>query len=144
MISKSIGTVSADKSRRHLGSSVVDGFWVGSYSVFAWDFRVNKDFVRLTNPPVSCGNTVLDSQLGLCALTNPPVNCGSSVVNGFWVGSYSAFGDDFRVNRDCVRERIQDSAGEAVSLMLSKSPATHFLLTILESTGTLCADESTR
>ena len=43
-----------------------------------------------------------------------------------------------------MRERIQDSAGEAVSLMLSKSPATHFLLTILESTGTLCADESTR
>jgi len=43
-----------------------------------------------------------------------------------------------------VRERIKASAGEAVSLMVSESAATLFLLAILESTWTLCDDESTR
>ena len=43
-----------------------------------------------------------------------------------------------------MRGRIQASIGEAVSLMVSESAATQFSLTILESTGTLCADESMR
>jgi hypothetical protein len=32
---------------------------------------------------------------GLCALTNPRASLGSTTVDGFLVGSYSAFGDDF-------------------------------------------------
>jgi hypothetical protein len=75
---------------------------------------------------------------------NPRVRLGSTIVDGFCVGSYRTFGDDFRVNKDCGRERIQSSAGEAVSLMVSESAATLFLLAISKSTGTLCDDESTR
>jgi hypothetical protein len=43
-----------------------------------------------------------------------------------------------------VSGRIKDSAGEAVSLMLFESATTWFLVTISESSGTLCADESRR
>jgi hypothetical protein len=43
-----------------------------------------------------------------------------------------------------VRWRIQASSGKAMSLMVSESAATKFLLAISESIGTLCADESTR
>jgi len=41
-----------------------------------------------------------------------------------------------------VRTRIQASAGEAISLMVSESAATQFSLAISESTRTLCPDES--
>jgi hypothetical protein len=41
-----------------------------------------------------------------------------------------------------VRGRIQASAVEAVSLMLSELAATHFSLVISESTGTVCADKT--
>jgi len=48
---------------------------------------------------------------------------------------YATFGDDYRVNRDCARVRNRASAGEAVSAMISKSAATQFSVTIIESTG---------
>jgi hypothetical protein len=61
---------------------------------------------------------------------------------------YSAFGDDYLVNRDCARVQNRSSAGEAVSATISKSAATMFWLTIIESTviteSTEIITESTR
>ena len=48
---------------------------------------------------------------------------------------YAAFGDDYRVNRDSARVRNRSAAGEAVSATISKSAATTFSVTIIESTG---------
>ena len=50
--------------------------------------------------------------------------------------------DDFLVTWDCVRRPIQASAVERVSVMISKSSATQFSVTITESTGTVRADET--
>jgi acyl-coenzyme A synthetase/AMP-(fatty) acid ligase len=69
------------------------------------------------------------------ALTNPDVSCGGSVVDYFLFLNYAAFGDDYRVNRDCARIRNRASAGEAVSALISKSAATQFSVMIIESTG---------
>ena len=41
-----------------------------------------------------------------------------------------------------MRGRIQASAVEAISLMLSESATTHFSPVISESTGNVCADKS--
>jgi len=84
------------------------------------------------------------SQQGLFAQTKQSVSWGSSFGDNFRVGSDSVFSDDFRVKRDCVRGRIQAIAKEAVWLMVFESAATRFSLAISESTGTLCADESTQ
>ena len=75
-------------------------------------------------------------------MTNPHDSYRSTVVDSFLVGCNLAFADDFQVNKDCVRGRIQASAVEAVSLMLSELAATHFSLVISESTGTVCADKT--
>ena len=50
--------------------------------------------------------------------------------------------DDFLVTWDCVRRPIQTSGVEGVSVMISESSATQFLVTITESTGTVRADET--
>jgi hypothetical protein len=76
----------------------------------------------------------------LFALINPDVSCGGSLVDYFLFLHYAAFGDDYRVNRDCARIRNRASPGEAVSAMISKAAATQFSVTIIESTG---IDEST-
>jgi hypothetical protein len=47
-------------------------------------------------------------------MTNPRDSCRSTVVDGFLVGRYLAFADDFRVNKDCVRRWNQASAVEEV------------------------------
>ena len=123
LISESSGTVCTDESKSDLGTQC---HWLFlSQQRLSFRFR-------------------FQSQHGLCALTNPRVSLGSTVFDGFWVGSYTAFGDDFRVNRDCVRGRIQALAGDAVSFMLSESAATQFSLAISESTGTLWDDKSMR
>ena len=44
----------------------------------------------------------------------------------------------------CVRSRIHASSQEIVSMMISESAATQFSMTIYESTGAACADESKR
>jgi hypothetical protein len=66
-------------------------------------------------------------------LTNPDVSCGGSLVDYFWVVHYTAFSDNYRVNRDCARVLNRASAGEAVSATISKSAATSFSVTIIES-----------
>jgi acyl-coenzyme A synthetase/AMP-(fatty) acid ligase len=71
----------------------------------------------------------------LFALINPDVSCGGSLVDYFLFLHYAAFGDDYRVNRDCARVRNRASPGEAVSAMISKAAATMFSVTIIESTG---------
>jgi hypothetical protein len=71
----------------------------------------------------------------LVALSNPDVSCGGSLVDYFLFLHYAAFGEDYRVNREWARVRNRASAGEAVSAMISKSAATQFLVTIIESTG---------
>jgi hypothetical protein len=78
----------------------------------------------------------------LCARTNPGFSWGGSLIDGFCVGRYLAIADDFRVNKDCVRGRIQALVVEAVSLMLFELAATQFSPVISESTGTVCADKS--
>ena len=79
---------------------------------------------------------------GLFVLINTDVSCGGSLVDYFLFLHYAAFGDDYRVNRGCARVRNRASAGEAVSPMISKSAATQFLVTIIESTWII--SESTR
>ena len=78
----------------------------------------------------------------MVALINPDVSCGGSLVDYFLFLHYAAFDDYYRVNMDyyrvnkhCARIRNQASAGEAVSLTISKSAATTFSVTIIESTG---------
>jgi hypothetical protein len=78
----------------------------------------------------------------LFALINPDVSCGGSLVDYFLFLHHVGFGDDYRVNRDCARVRNRASVGEAVSAMILKSAATHFSVTIIESTGIIT--ESTR
>jgi hypothetical protein len=120
-ISKSKATVCTDEFWRQLGRQ--SSWWFLSRQRLSFHLRFR-------------------SQQGFCALTNPRISLRSTVVDVFWVSSYSAFGDDFGVNRDRVRGRIQPSAGEAVSLTVYESAATQFSLAISDSTGTLCADES--
>jgi hypothetical protein len=150
-------TMCADESRHQLGRQSRWWFLSRSDSVFASDFRVNRDFVpwwihaldlealslmvsvsaatellvmisestRTAGADESnlqlgrqsrwwflsrqrlCFCLRFQSQQGLCAMMNPRDSCGSSLVDGFWVGSYTSFGDDFWVNRDCVRGQIQ-------------------------------------
>ena len=138
--------------------TLVDDFWVVRYSIFGDDYRVNRD-CGLRQNQESTREAILvmifqlakthcqwrfSSHLGLCAQTHPDVRCGGSLVDDFWVVSYSVFGDDYRVNRDCARRRNQASAVEEVSLMISESAATLFSLSISESTRYLWADKSRR
>jgi acyl-coenzyme A synthetase/AMP-(fatty) acid ligase len=68
-------------------------------------------------------------------LIHPDVSCGGILVDYFCFLHYAAFGDDYRVNRDCALVRNRTSAGEAVSAMIYKAAATLFSVTIIESTG---------
>jgi len=61
---------------------------------------------------------------------NPRVSYGSSIVDGFWVGSDSVFACDFLVNWDSVPKQIHESAMEVVSVIISESLATQFLVMI--------------
>ena len=74
------------------------------------------------------------SQQGLCALTNPCVSSGNSFGDDFLVGNETVFLDYFLVNRGYVLWRIHASALEIVSVMNSVSVETQVSLTILEST----------
>jgi hypothetical protein len=56
---------------------------------------------------------------GIFTTTNPCVSYRGRLVDYFSVVSYTVFGDDYRVNRDCARRRIKASAGEAVSVKIS-------------------------
>ena len=73
--------------------------------------------------------------MGLFALINPDISCGGSLVDYFRFHHYAAFTDDYRVIRHCARVRNGASAGEGVSATISKSAATQFSVTIIESTG---------
>jgi len=83
------------------------------------------------------------SQEGLRSLTNPCMSFGSYFGDDFLVGDDLVFLEYFWANRGCVHWRIQASALQAVSVMIS-SASTLFSLTIYESTGAVCADESMR
>jgi hypothetical protein len=66
-----------------------------------------------------------------------------AVSGGYiWVGSDSVFLDCLWVNRGCVGWRIHSSPVKAVSGAISEWAATPFSLTLSESTGAVCADES--
>jgi hypothetical protein len=84
------------------------------------------------------------SQQRLRALMNPCVSSWSSFSDDFWVGNDLVFHEYFLVNRGCVRQGIHASALEIVSVMIYESVATQISLTIFESTGAVCADESMR
>jgi hypothetical protein len=84
------------------------------------------------------------TQYELCTLTNPSVTCGSSFVDNFWVCRDSVFIDYFWVNRSCVSWQIHVSPVESVSVMIYVFITTSFSLTISESTGVVCDDESKR
>jgi len=87
-------------------------------------------------------SVMIFDQQGLCAQTNPGFTCGGSLVDCFWVGSDSVFARDFAVYRVSLRWRIQTSALEADSLIISKSSATQYSVTSNESARSVCADES--
>lgn len=138
------------------GSSFDDDFWVGSDSVFGVDFRGNMDcgLGRIQASVVEKSSWSFlslqrlsflfwfQSQQGILLLTNPGISSWCSLIDYFWVISYSIFGEDYRVNKDCARRRIQASAGETVSMMIFESAVTLFSVSISESTWTVCADES--
>jgi len=81
-------------------------------------------------------------------MINPDIRCGGSLVDYFLFLNYAAFSDDYRVIRHYARVRNRASAGEGVSATISKSAATQFSVTIIESTSinesTWIITESTR
>jgi len=140
------------------GSSFGDYFWGGSDSfsltifesttavradesirqlrkLFRWWF-LNRH--RLRFPRLFLG------QQGLRALMNPCVNSGSCFGDDSWVRSDPVFLDYFWANRACVRSRIDASAQEKISVMISEWATSQFSLTISKSTGAMCANESNR
>lgn len=136
------------------------GWWFVSQQRldFQWWFQSLVGLCAPTNPHVSCGHSFINdfwfgndsvfgddfaSQHGMCVLKNPDISYAGSLVDDFWVISYSVFDDNFRVNMDCVRIQIQESTREAVSMMISKSVAAQFSMTISESTKVVWANEST-
>jgi len=175
-------------------TNLIDGFWVGSDSVFARDFAVYKVSLRrrIQASALEADSLIISqssatqysvtitestgsvrtyeskhqlgenfqwrfqtreqlsfrcwflSQLGLYTLTNPGVSCEGSLGDDLWVFSNSVFGDDYQVNRDCVRRQNRASAGEPVSVTISEPRATQFLVAIFELSKTVCADESRR
>jgi hypothetical protein len=86
MITETTGTVCADETKCQLGKQ------------FQWQFSSRQRISFRCRFP---------SQLGQWALTNPGVSYKSSLVDYVWVVSYIVFGDDYRVNRDCVHGRIR-------------------------------------
>jgi hypothetical protein len=120
------------------GGSLVDAFRVGSDLFFACDFRGNLDFVpwwihasdlealslMVSESAATQLSVMIPSQEGLFAQMKPSISWGSSCDDNFRVGSDSDFGDNFWVKWDCVRWRIQTSAREAVSLIVSESVTT--------------------
>jgi len=62
----------------------------------------------------------------------------------FSVDIDSVFLDYFLVDRGYMHWRIHTSPVEAISVMICESAATQFTLTISDSTGALCTDESKR
>jgi hypothetical protein len=120
--SESTGVVAADKSTRHLRKRFRWWFSSRQWLSFRW---------------------LILSQQGLWPLMNPCVTCGSSFVDDFWVGTDLVFLDFLWVHRGCERWQNHASPLEGVSLMISESTATKFLMCISESTGAMCTDEST-
>jgi hypothetical protein len=130
------------------GSGFVDDFWLGNDSILLDYFWLNNDSTGDV-----CGQEsrhhlwkyfhwwFLSLQV-LCTLSNQRVTFGIGFIDDFLLGSDLVFVYYFLVNRGCVRCRIQASPLQAVSLKISESAATQFLLTISESTGALCSDES--
>jgi len=123
MISESTGTVCTDEPRLQL------------YRQSRWLFL---------SRPLLCYRWRWPSQQGLCAQTNPSFSYVGSLVDYFWGVSYSVFGYHYRVKRDYARRRNQVLACEAVSVTIFESVANQFLVTISESTGTVCAYQSRR
>jgi len=68
---------------------------------------------------------------GLFALSNPCLTRGSRFVDDFLFCSDSVFVDDFKAHMGSLRCQIHASPVEAVSVMISDSTATLFLLMIL-------------
>ena len=114
--------MAADKSTRHLRKR------------FRWWF-LNRQRLSF--------HWLILSQQGLWPLMNQRVTCASSFVDDFWVGRNSVFLDFFWVDRGCKRWQIHASPLEGFSVMISKAAATKFSMTISESTGAMCAEQST-
>jgi len=74
---------------------------------------------------------------------NPRVTCGSSFVDCFWFVYGLVFVDYFWIKRGRVLSRIQASLMEGVSLLISESAPTPFLLLFSKSKGAASASEST-
>jgi len=123
MISVVAAVVCADESIRRL------------WKLFLWRF-LNRHRLRFPR--------LFMSQQGLRTLMNPCVNSGSCFGNDSWIHSNSVFLYYLCVNRGCVRWRIQASALQAVSVMISEVAAIQFALNIFEWIGAVCTDESKR
>ena len=84
------------------------------------------------------------SQQRLLALTTPRVTFIINFVNNFRDGSGSVFSDFFFVNKGWAHWRIHASPLEVVSLTISHSAPTPFLLTFFKLTGAASISEFTR
>ena len=131
-------------------------FWVGSNSIFLDCLWVNKGCVGwriirhlwkqfrglfLSGQRLSFPWCFLSQQV-LWLWRIPCVISGNSFSGDFWVGSDSVFLDCLWVNKGCVGWRINLTPVEAVSGAISDLATTQFSLTVYESTGAVCVDES--
>jgi len=121
--SESTGAVWADESILHL--------WKQFRGLFLSAFRLNFPWLFM-------------SPQRLCGLTNPFVTSENSFGGYFRVGSDSVFLESFWVNMGCVGWRIYGSPVKAVLGAVYEWAATHFSLTVYESTGAVWSDESIR
>ena len=127
------GTLCTDESRLQQCRQSRWLFFSRQLLYFWWRLPSQHGLCAWTNRGFSCvGNLVdyfwgtrykvlwwrLPCQQRLCARTNPGFNYVGRLVDYFWVVRYSVFGDDYRVNKDCVLRRNKVSAREAVSVMI--------------------------
>jgi hypothetical protein len=120
-VSESTGAVWANESIHHVWKQFRGLFLIRQRLSFSWLFL---------------------SQQGVCALTNPCITSASSLEGYFWAVTDLVLLDCFWVNRGCVCWGIHVSPLKTVSGAISKLVATQFSLTISESTGVVCAEES--
>jgi hypothetical protein len=80
----------------------------------------------------------------LLTLQNLRVAFGSFFGDDFTISTDSVFVAFFLVNRGCERFQIHASPLKGVSVMISQSASTSFLLTFSESTGAGSYSKSTR
>jgi hypothetical protein len=104
---------------------------------------VEAVWLTISESTVDQFSLTISESTGVGVLTNTRVTYGSGFADDFWVCSGSIFVDYLWIKRGCVLSQIQASPVEGVSLMISESAPTLFLLNFSKSTGATSASEYT-